>query len=210
MRERILLADDHVMVREGLASLLSAEGFDVVGTAPDGREAVRLVADLKPDFAVLDLGMPHMNGLDAARAVLQSTPGTKVIILTMHTDGRYVMEALRAGVRGYVLKTQATAHLVDAIREVGAGATYLSPGISSAVVEACLSQTDPPDDPLTARERQVLQLITEGKSSKEVAAALDISARTAEAHRANIMEKLDIHETAGLVRYAIRRGLIVP
>ncbi len=210
MRERILLADDHVVVREGLASLLSAEGFQIVGTAPDGREAVRLAAELRPDFAVLDLGMPHLNGLDAARAVIRSTPETRVIILTMHTEGPYVIEALRAGVRGYVLKTQATAHLVQAIREVGEGAVYLSPGISRGVVDAFLSKSAPPPDPLTPREREVLQLITEGKSSKEVAAALDISVRTAEAHRANIMQKLDIHETAGLVRYAIRRGLIVP
>jgi DNA-binding NarL/FixJ family response regulator len=210
MRERILLADDHEVVREGLASLLNAEGFEIVGTAPDGRAAVRLATELKPDFAVLDLGMPQMNGLDAARAMSRSTPQTQVIILTMHSEGPYVIEALRAGVRGYVLKTQATAHLVEAIRQVGEGAVYLSPGISKVVVEAWLSKSDPPEDPLTTREREVLRLITEGKSAKEVAAALDISVRTAEAHRANIMEKLDIHETAGLVRYAIRRGLAVP
>jgi DNA-binding NarL/FixJ family response regulator len=210
MRERVLLADDHVVVREGLASLLSAEGFEIVGTAPDGRVAARLAGELKPDFAVLDLAMPVMNGLDAARAVIRSTPETKVIILTMHTEGPYVIEALRAGVRGYVLKTQATAHLVEAIREVGRGSTYLSPGISKSVVQACLSKSEAPLDPLTTRERQVLLLISEGKSAKEVASALDISVRTAEAHRANIMEKLDIHDTAGLVRYAIRRGFVVP
>jgi DNA-binding NarL/FixJ family response regulator len=208
--ERILLADDHEVVREGLASLLAAEGFDIVGTAPDGREAVRLATELKPDVAVLDLGMPHLNGLDAARQLMQTTPGTKVIILTMHTEAPYVVEALRAGVRAYVLKTQATAHLVQAIRQVQEGAVYLSPGISSAVVDAFLSKGEPPPDPLTTREREVLRLISEGKSSKEVAAVLDISVRTAETHRANIMEKLDIHETAGLVRYAIRRGLVVP
>ena len=128
----------------------------------------------------------------------------------MHTEDPYVIEALRAGARGYLLKTQATAHLVQAIREVAQGSVYLSPGISKAVVEACISKVDLPDDPLTPREREVLQLITEGRSSKEIGVALDISARTVEAHRAHIMEKLDIHETAGLVRYAIRRGLIIP
>ncbi len=150
MRERILLADDHMIVREGLVSLLSAEGFEIVGTAPDGLEAVRLTTELKPDIALLDLGMPLLNGLDAAREVIRSTPETRVIILTMHTEGRYVIEALRAGVRGYVLKTQATAHLVQAIREVGEGAIYVSPGISKEVLDASLAHerlaSRPPQD----------------------------------------------------------------
>src|SRR5262245_10355685 len=128
MRPRILLADDHVVVRDGLASLLSAEGFEVVGTAQDGREALRLATQLKPDIAVLDLGMPVMSGLDASRAMMESCPETRVIILTMHFEGPYVIEALRAGVRGYVVKTQATEHLVAAIREVAEGSVYLSPG----------------------------------------------------------------------------------
>ena len=210
MRERILLADDHAVVRDGLAALLSAEGFKVVGTAADGRQAVKLAKELKPDIAVLDVGMPQLNGLEATRGVLQSSSETRVIVLTMHTEDPYVIEALRAGARGYLLKTQATAHLVQAIREVARGSIYLSPGVSKAVVEACLSKQELPEDPLTPREREVLQLVGEGKSSKEIATALDISTRTAEAHRAHIMEKLDIHETASLVRYAIRRGLIVP
>ena len=210
MLERVLLADDHPMVRDGLAALLNAEGFRVVGTAPDGLEAVRLAKESKPDIAVLDLGMPQLNGLETTRSVLQCSPETRVIVLTMHTEDPYVIEALRAGARGYLLKTQATAHLVQAIREVAQGSIYLSPGISKAVVEACITKTELPDDPLTPREREVLHLIAEGRSSKEIGAALDISARTAEAHRAHIMEKLDIHETAGLVRYAIRRGLIIP
>jgi two-component system, NarL family, response regulator NreC len=210
MPERILLADDHALVREGLGSLLKDEGFDVVGSASDGLEAVRLADALKPDVAVLDLGMPQMNGLDAARTILRSAPGTKIVILTMHTEAPYVIEALRAGAHGYVLKTQATVHLVQAIREVARGSTYLSPGISRTVVDAVLAGGDAPRDPLTTREREVLQLIADGKSAKEIAAALDISVRTAEAHRAHIMEKLDIHETAGLVRYAIRQGFVVP
>lgn len=210
MHERILLADDHPVVRQGLASLLAAQDFRVVGAAADGRTAVRMAKDLKPEIAVLDLGMPQLNGLEATRAILKESPETRVIVLTMHDEGPYVVEALRAGARGYVLKTQAVEQLAQAIRDVAAGAVYLSPGISQTVVDAWISKEDPPEDPLTSREREVLHLITEGRSSKEIAAALDISARTAEAHRAHIMEKLDIHDTAGLVRYAVKRGLIVP
>ncbi len=210
MRERILLADDHPIVREGLASLLNAEGFRIVGSASDGREAVRLAKELKPDIAVLDLGMPELNGVDAARGILQCSPATRVILLTMHTEDPYVIESLRAGIRGYVLKTQATTHLVQAIQDVARGSIYLSPGISEAVVQACLSKEELPPDPLSSREREVLQLVAEGKSSKEIATALEISVRTAESHRSHIMEKLEIHDTAGLVRYAIRRGLLVP
>jgi DNA-binding NarL/FixJ family response regulator len=210
MRERILLADDHTLVREGLAALLTAEGYRVVGSVADGRAAVQMAKELKPEIVVLDLAMPHLNGQDATRAVLKVSPETRVIVLTMHAENPYVIEALRAGARGYVLKTQATAHLVQAVQEVARGTTYLSPGISSTVVDACLSKVGAPEDPLTQREREVLHLITEGRSSKEIASTLDISTRTAETHRANIMEKLDIHDTAGLVRYAIKRGLIVP
>lgn len=210
MRERILLADDHPVVRQGLALLLAAQDFRVVGAAADGRMAVRMAKDLKPEIAVLDLGMPQLNGLEATRAILKESPETRVIVLTMHDEAPYVVEALRAGARGYVLKTQATEQLAQAIQDVAAGAVYLSPGISQTVVDAWVSKEDRPGDPLTPREREVLHLITEGRSSKEIAAALDISARTAEAHRAHIMEKLGIHDTAGLVRYAVKRGLIVP
>ena len=207
---QVLLADDHHIVREGLKSLLEKEGFRVVGEAADGREAVRLASTSHPDVAVLDLSMPSMNGLDAAREIIRSEPKTKAILLTVHTEDPYVLEALRAGVTGYVLKSQAPADLVQAIRETTRGSIYLSPGVSRIVVDAYRGKTDLPSDPLTPREREVLQLVAEGKSTKEVAGILGVSVKTAESHRSRIMEKLDIHETATLVRYAIRRGLIQP
>ncbi|MBI2001365.1 MAG: response regulator transcription factor [candidate division NC10 bacterium] len=198
------------MVRQGLRALLEREGFEVAGEAGDGHQAIRLAQDLRPDVAVLDLAMPLLNGLDAAREILKVSPSTKVILLTVHTEDQYVLEALRARVKGYVLKTQVAEDLVQAIREVLRGSTYLSPGISQAVVEAFLAKTDLPTDPLTLRERQVLQLIAERKSTKEIAGLLGVSVKTVESHRARMMEKLDIHEVAGLVRYAIRRGLVEP
>ena len=207
MSLRILLADDHVIVRQGLRALLDRERLEVVGEASDGREAVRLAMTLRPEVAVLDLAMPLLNGMDTAREILKTDPRTKVILLTMHTEDRYVLEALRAGVSGYVVKTRAAGDLLQAIREVQRGHFYLSPGISRVVIEAFLAKGDPPSDPLTSRERQVLQLIAEGKTTKQAAALLDISVKTAETHRTRIMQKLDIHETAGLVRYAIRLGL---
>lgn len=207
---RVLLADDHQIVRDGLRALLEREGLAVIGEAGNGREAVRLAEALEPDVAVLDLTMPELNGVDAARAILQASPRTMPVLLTMHTDEHQVVAALRAGIRGYVVKTQAAEELVQAIREVARGGMYLSPGISRVVVEACLSNTGLPPDPLAPRERQVLQLVAEGKTTKEVATLLGLSVKTAESYRTRIMEKLDIHETAGLVRYAIRRGLIQP
>ncbi len=210
MRLRVLLADDHQIVRQGLKALLEREGFDVAAEASDGLEAVRLARDLQPDVAVLDIAMPLLNGLDAARQVLQASPRTKAIVLTMHAEDHYVLEALRAGVTGYVLKTKAAGDLVQAIREVAGGAIYLSPGVSRAVVQAYRAKSDLPPDPLTPRERQVLQLIAEGKRTKEIATLLGVSVKTAESHRTRLMEKLNIHETASLVRYALQRGLIQP
>ena len=151
-----------------------------------------------------------MNGVGAAREILQTCPLAKVILLTMHADDRYVLEAVRLGVKGYVVKTQASSDLVRAIHEVLRGMMYLSPGISQAVVQAYLAKSEIPRDPLTSREREVLQLVAEGKSTKEVAGLLGISFKTAESHRTRILKKLDLHETAGLVRYAVRRGLIQP
>ena len=208
MSTRLILADDHLLVREGCRSLLERGGLDVVGEASDGYEAVRLAQRLQPDVAVLDVSMPLLNGLDTARQVGQVSPRTKSILLTIHDEPQYVLEALHVGIRGYVLKRQSAADLTAAIREVLGGALYLSPGVSRAVVEAYLHKTSDPTDPLTARERQVLQLVAEGKGTKEVAALLGISVKTAESHRTRIMQKLEIHQTAGLVRYAIRRGLV--
>ena len=207
---RILLADDHVMVRQGLKALLEREKFDIAGEASDGREAVQLADSLRPDLILLDLAMPLLNGMDATREILKSNPGAKVILLTMHSEDSYVLEALRAGAVGYVVKTRASGELLQAIREVQRGHFYLSPGVSRVVISAFLAKNELPMDPLTARERQVLQLIAEGKTTKEAAVVLDISVKTAESHRTRIMHKLNIHETAGLVRYAIRLGLTQP
>lgn len=210
MAIRVLLADDHAIVRQGLKTLLDKEGFDVVGEASDGQQAIKLVKEHMPDVAVLDLSMPLLNGLDAAREILKSSPRTKPMLLTMHTEDHYVLEALRAGVRGYVMKNHSREDLVRAIVQVARGEVYLSPGISEVVVQAYLNKTDYSSDPLSARERQVLQLVAEGNTTKKVASLLGLSVKTAESHRTRIMEKLDIHETAGLVRYAIRHGIIQP
>jgi DNA-binding NarL/FixJ family response regulator len=208
MAYRILLADDHTIVRQGLRAILEREGYEVVAEASDGREAISFAEKLRPDVAVLDISMPLLNGIDAAREVTKISPRTKTVLLTMYTEDHYVLESLRAGVTGYVLKMRAALALVQAIQAVMKGEIYLSPGISRAVVQAFLSKTDIPEDPLTTREREVLQLVAEGKTTKEIAAQLGISAKTADSHRTNIMEKLDIHDTAGLVRYAIKRGII--
>jgi two-component system, NarL family, response regulator NreC len=207
MSARILLADDHVMVRQALRSVLEKEAFEVISEASDGREAVHQCGLLKPDVAVLDITMPLLNGVDAAREILRVLPECKVILVTMHTQESIVLEALRAGVQGYVLKTNRLGELVDAIRDVLRGHTYLSPGISRTVVQAYLSGHGNAPDRLSAREREVLQLVAEGKTTKEIAALLGISTNTAESHRNNIMAKLEIHDIAGLVRYAIRNGL---
>jgi DNA-binding NarL/FixJ family response regulator len=199
-----------VLVRQGLRALLEQQGFQVSGEASDGQEALRLLATVHADVAVLDISMPNLNGLDAAREMRRSAPKLKTILLTRHDEDQYVTEALRAGVKGYVLKAQAATDLIQAIDQVCRGGVYLSPGISRALVEAYRSKVELKADPLTSRERQVLQLVGEGKSTKEVARLLGISVKTAESHRARLMRKLDIHETASLVRYAIRHGLVEP
>lgn len=210
MPTRIVLADDHVLVRQGLKSLLERENFQVIAEASDGQEAVKLIETHHPDIAIMDISMPILNGIDAARGLSRSAPKTKVILLTQHEEEQYIHEALEAGVKGYVLKNQVANDLIQAIRQVGRGEFYLSPGISRAVMEAFRNKSERPADPLTARERQVLQLIAEGKSTKDTASVLGISVKTAESHRMRLMQKLDIHETASLVRYAVRRGLIQP
>ncbi|MGH7352527.1 MAG: response regulator [Candidatus Methylomirabilales bacterium] len=210
MSGQVLIADDHPLIRQGLRTLLEQHGFTVIGEAADGREATQLAQELEPDVAVLDLAMPLLNGLDAAREITRASRRTKTVVVTVHTADQYVLAALQAGVRGYVLKSQAIAELVQAIQEVMRGGRYLSPGISEAVVQAYLAKTDLPADPLTPREREVLQLIAEGKTTKDIAALLGLSVKTVESHRTRLMGKLDIRQTAGLVRYAIRRGLIQP
>jgi two-component system response regulator NreC len=208
MSTRLLLADDHALIRQGLKAFLEKQGLQVVSEASNGQEALRSVEKTQPDVAIIDISMPVLNGVDAARELKKSSPKTKVILLTQHDEDQYVTEALRAGVKGYVLKSQAADDLVHAIQEVCRGSVYLSPNISRAVVDAYVSKTSFSTDPLSGRERQVLQLVGEGKSTKDIAVHLGISVKTAESHRARLMKKLDIHETASLVRYAIRHGLI--
>jgi two-component system, NarL family, response regulator NreC len=208
MSIRVLLADDHALVRQALRALLDREGIQVVAEASQGQEAVSLASTMRPDIAVLDISMPTMNGLDAVRELHQLSPRTKSILLTRHDEDQYVMAALQAGIRGYVLKTQAAVDLVQAIRRVHNGEVYLSPGVSGALVEAFLSKSGLPAEPLSPRERQVLQLVGEGRSTKEIADLLCISVKTVESHRARLMQKLDIHDVARLVRYAIRRGIV--
>lgn len=208
MSASILLADDHQIVRQGLRLLLEREGFEVVGEAVDGHEALELAARLKPDVAVLDFMMPRLNGLDAAAQIQGQSPRTKTVLLTMYTEGQYVLEAFRHGLSGYVIKTQAAGDLVQAIREILRNAMYVSPIVSRTVVQGLLSRSELPEEPLTPREREVLQLVAEGHSNKGIAERLFISPKTVEAHKEHIVRKLGIRGSAELIHYAIRKGLI--
>jgi two-component system response regulator NreC len=206
-----LLVDDHQIVRQCLRSLLEREAdFTVIGEAADGAEGVRLAALLTPEVVVMDVHMPLMNGLDAAHEIMRVSRRIGVVLLTMQLEDPQVLMALRAGIRGFVLKSQAGEELVQAIHDVARGEFYLSPGASQTVVEAFLTGGNPGPDPLTPREREVLRLVAEGKSTKEIAGVLQITPKTAETYRGRLMEKLAIHDTANLVRYAIRQGLVVP
>jgi DNA-binding NarL/FixJ family response regulator len=208
---RIVIVDDHMILLQGIRKLLEAEpGYQVVGEACDGLEAVELIRRLKPDIAIMDITLPGLNGLDAARSIAAASPRTRTILLTMHKESPYVIEALNTGVHGYVIKTEASGDLLRAIREAGRDRMYFSPAISQIVIDAYRNKDSVDADPLTPREREVLQLIAEGQKTKQVAASLGISLKTAESHRTHLMKKLDIHDTAGLVRYAVRRGLIHP
>jgi len=207
---KILLADDHLVLLAGMRALLEREGYQVVADVSDGRQAVNLARRLQPHIAVLDITMPGLNGLAAAQKIRRLCPETKVIILTMHKETPYVIEALDAEVMGYVLKTQAAQDLLAAINSVAANNVYLSQGISQVVVDAYRNKNGPDGHRLTLREREVLQLIAEGHRTRQVAGLLNISVKTAESHRGQIMRKLGIHDTVGLVRYAIRHGLSTP
>jgi two-component system, NarL family, response regulator NreC len=209
----IMLADDHPIVRQGLKALLESEqNFQLVGEAGDGLEAVRLAIRLKPDVLVTDVMMPGLNGLEVTRQVTKSLPQTRVIILSMYTDDSYVLEALKNGATGYVLKDSQATDLVEAIREVAAGNKYLSPPLSERELELYAQRIElVPSDPyelLTTREREVLHLVAEGRTSAEIAQQLFISPRTAEGHRANLMRKLGMQNNAELVRYALKRGIV--
>lgn len=206
---RILLADDHAMFRQGIRIMLEREGYSVVAEAADGLDAVALSLMEKPDVAVVDVMMPGLNGIEAARRIRLESPGTRVLVLSMHGDHRNVLDALRAGAGGYVLKDQDAGELIEAVREVARGNTYLCAGTSESVI-AGRTPNGTNGAPLSARERQVLQLIAEGNATKEIAALLGLSVKTAESHRGRVMAKLGIHDVAGLVRYAIRHGMIQP
>jgi DNA-binding NarL/FixJ family response regulator len=210
MSIRILLAEDHVMVRQGLRVLLEQAGMIVIGEASNGLEALRLAEVHQPEVAIMDIAMPRLNGLETARRLREVVPQTRIIVVTMHAEEPYVLEALQAGAVGYVLKTQTAADIMQAIHAALQGAIYLSPQVTTGVVQAYLAGSSLPPDPLTPREREIVQRIAEGQTTKEIAAHLGLSVKTVESHRINLMRKLDIHETASLVRYAIRRGLTPP
>jgi DNA-binding NarL/FixJ family response regulator len=211
---RVLLADDHTLVRAGLRGLLQGiAGVDVVGEAEDGHDVLRLAAALHPDVVLLDIGMPGLNGLDAAAQLIKLDDRIRVLILSMHSAEEYVLRALRAGCAGYLLKRSAVTELEIAVRAVARGETYLSPRVSKQVVDDYVGRTGGSADPLdalTPRQREILQMVAEGHTSKDIAERLQLSFKTVEAHRAQIMERLDLQDVTGLVRFAVRVGLVMP
>jgi DNA-binding NarL/FixJ family response regulator len=211
---RILLADDHIVMRSGLRALLDRQpNLEVVGESENGRETVALAASLGPDVVVMDVGMPVLNGIEATQMIVTQCPTIAVVILSMHADESYVMRALKAGARGYLLKDSAAADLIGAIQAISQGKSFFSPKVSRILAEdyvRVLKQKGAVDtyDLLTSREREILQLLAEGKSNKEVATALNISPYTVETHRSHILQKLNLHNSAELVLYAVRKGII--
>ncbi|MGB9431607.1 MAG: response regulator transcription factor [Candidatus Acidiferrum sp.] len=211
---RILLADDHKLMRSGLRVLLEQQAdLTVVGEASDGREAVALAASQRPDVLVMDIGMPSLNGIEAATQIAQSHPQLAIVMLSMHSDESYVLRALKAGAKGYLLKDSAEADLIRAVHSVAEGKSFFSPAVSKVLLDDYVrklkrSGTEDPYDLLTPREREVLQLVAEGKSNKEVAQLLGLSVYTVETHRSNTMEKLNLHGVPELILYAARKGII--
>lgn len=211
---RILLADDHIMMRSGVRLLLERQpGFAVVAEASDGREAIDLVESTRPDLAILDAAMPNLNGIEAARQITLKHPAVAVMMLSMHADESYVLRALKAGARGYLLKDSPESDLVNAVRAVSAGKAYFSPAISGMLVDDYVRQmrqrgVEDSYELLTTREREVLQLLAEGKANKDVANHLNLSLYTVETHRSNMLQKLNLHSTAELILYAVRKGVI--
>jgi DNA-binding NarL/FixJ family response regulator len=212
---KVLLADDHTVVRQGLRALLAAEeDIEIVGEAGDGRQAVQLVKKLMPDVALVDIAMPQLNGLEATRQITHSVPSAKVLILSSYGDDEYVQQLTEAGAAGYLIKQTAANDLLKAIREAHKGRTYFSPSIAKRLRDQCREafvnghQTKRRTDNLTTREAEVLQLIAEGRANKQIAAELCISIKTVEKHRQQVMNKLGIHDVAGLTRHAIAKGII--
>ncbi|HXB68543.1 MAG TPA: response regulator transcription factor [Candidatus Acidoferrales bacterium] len=205
----IIIADDHWIFRHGLRFLLENEGFTVLGEASNGHEAVKLTEKFRPDVVVMDFSMPQLNGLDAAKEIRRVSPRSKVILLTAHREQHYVLEALSVGVKGYVLKSEGATMVGEAIQEVNRGNAYLSPGIARFAVDSFVGKcADGPVEVLSPRELQVLQLVAESNTTKKIAELLNLTVKAAESCRTALMGKLDIHETASLVRYAVRRGIV--
>jgi len=209
---RVVLADDHVLIRAGLRALLhSLQNIEVIAEASDGHEAVEVIARHQPDVVIMDIGMPGLNGVDSTRRIVKQFPGTRVVILSMHANEEYVGRALEAGAMGYLLKGAEPAELELVFKAVMRGETYLSPSIAKHLVQDYLSQRKEKTQPLpdlTGRQREVLQLTAEGCSTKDIANKLKLSVKTVDTHRSELMHRLDIHDVAGLVRYAIRTGLV--
>jgi two-component system, NarL family, response regulator NreC len=206
---RILLADDHAILRQGLRLILSAHAdLEVVGEAGNGNEAVELAGKLHPDIVVMDVAMPELNGIEATKRMIQAEPRLKVLVLSMHKEGVYVREILRAGARGYILKDAIDTELLNAVRSVARGDGYISPAVSGALLSDYRKNVTDPLDLLTNREREVLKLIAEGKTNKEIATTLNLSVYTVDSHRGKVMEKLNLHSTGELVRFAMKHGLV--